>query len=361
MNLTEIAKVKSKYKEPIGPDKMKKSESVIEVKEEFVDGLYGIEAHEYLQILFYFHKSEGYDLISKRRIGGEKGLFASRSPRRPSGIGITTVELLKREGNKLYVYGLDAIDGTPVVDIKPYASFMDEASISLQKNNPRYKIEKMISYQNIDELLLKAGELHGHYCPFLALGVLAAADALKRMQKADAGMEKLLAVVETNSCFSDGIQVVSGATFANNALIYRDLGKTAVTFVSREGGNLRYYLENDKFLEKDYAEAKNLFEKVVARREGSRAEEKELKELWQKIAFEIIEEDIKKYFKIEKDIEIEIPDYAPIFEDKYCQECGEKIMAVKAVEKEAHDYCKKCAQAEYMQLDGSGLSLKKFN
>ena len=358
MNLTEIAVVKSKYKEAIGPDKMKKSESIIEVKEEFLDGLYGIEEHDYLQILFYFHKSEGYNLISKRRIGGEKGLFVSRSPRRPSGIGITTVELLKREGNKLHVYGLDAIDGTPVVDIKPYASFMDEASMSLQKNNPRYKVEKMIRYQNIDELLLKAGELHGHYCPYLALGVLAGVDALNKMEAADAGMEKLLAVLETNSCFSDGIQFVSGATFGNNALIYRDIGKTAVTFVSREGKNLRYYLSNNDFLEKDYPAAKELFEKVVARREGSRAEEKELKELWQKIAFEIIEEEPAKYFKIEEDIEIDIPDYAPIFEDKYCSQCKEKIMAAKAVEKEEKIYCKSCAQAEYMQLDGSGLIIK---
>src|SRR6056297_1952335 len=226
MEIKKIAEVRSEYKKPVGPDKMRKSKSVIEVEAEYLNGLDKIENYEYLQILFYFHKSEGYDLISKRRKGPERGLFTSRSPRRPSPIGITTVELLKREGAKLYIYGLDAIDGTPVVDIKPYASFMDQPALSLQKETPRYRINNLIKYQNLHDLLLKAGELHGHYCPYLALGVMAAADAVKKLAADTDGMEDLLAVVETNSCFSDGIQAAAGTTFGNNALIYRDFGET---------------------------------------------------------------------------------------------------------------------------------------
>jgi len=126
MEIKKIGKVKSKYKKPVGPEEMKKSKSIIEIETEYIAGLDQIEDYKYLQIVFYFHKSEGYDLIGKRRKGSKRGLFTSRSPRRPSPIGITTVELLKREGAKLYVYGLDAIDGTPVIDIKPYSSFMDQ-------------------------------------------------------------------------------------------------------------------------------------------------------------------------------------------------------------------------------------------
>lgn len=354
MKIEKIAEVRSKYKEPVGPEEMRKSESIIEVKAEYLDGLDQIENYQYLQILFYFHKSEGYDLIAKRRIGPERGLFTSRSPRRPSPIGVTTVELLKRDDNKLNIYGLDAIDGTPVIDIKPYAAFMDQPTLSRMKQSPRYQINKLIKRQNLHDLLLKAGELHGHYCPFLALGVLAAADALNKMEAASDGMEDLLAILETNSCFSDGIQYTAGTTFGNNELIYNDLGKTAVTFVEREdpAASLRYYLENDDFVTKEYPEADKLFRKVIAERKGSK---KEQKKLWQEIAFEIIEADADKYFKIEENVEIEMPDYAPIFEDRHCAVCGEKLMAAKAVKKDDKILCKRCAGSSYYQLNGSGI------
>ncbi|RCW58685.1 tRNA (N6-threonylcarbamoyladenosine(37)-N6)-methyltransferase TrmO [Halanaerobium sp. ST460_2HS_T2] len=357
MKVKKIAEVRSKYKEPVGPDEMKKNRSIIEVEEEYLDGLDKIEDYEYLQILFYFHKSEGYDLISKRRKGSERGLFTSRSPRRPTPIGITTVELLKREGNKLHVYGLDAIDGTPVIDIKPYASFMDQPTLSLQKKTPRYRINKLIRYQNLHDLLLKTGELHGHYCPFLALGVLAAADALKRLVAENDGMEDLLAVVESNSCFSDGIQYVAGTTFGNNSIIYRDFGKTAVTFVKRKNSseNLRYYLKDPDFIEREYPEAAELFKKVIAERRGSKKEQQKMKELWQQIAFEIIEADPDKYFKIEENAEIKLPDYAPIFADAECSKCGERLMAAKAVQKDDKVLCRDCAESSYYQLDGSGI------
>jgi len=357
MEVKKIAEVRSKYKEPVGPDEMKKSRSIIEVEAEYEDGLDQIEDYEYLQILFYFHKSEGYDLISKRRKGPERGLFTSRSPRRPSPIGMTTVELLKREDNKLYVYGLDAIDGTPVIDIKPYASIMDQPTLSLQKKTPRYRINKLIKYQNMYELLLKAGELHGHYCPYLALGVMTAADALNRLAADNDGMEELLAVVETNSCFSDGIQYTAGTTFGNNSLIYRDFGKTAVTFVKRNDPeeNIRYYLKDSDLIKREYPAAAELFEKVIAERKGSKKEQQKMKELWQEIAFDLVEGDINKYFEIEENIEIELPDYAPIFEDQQCSKCGEKLMAAKAVKKEDKILCKDCAESCYYQLDGSGI------
>ncbi|PUU94585.1 tRNA (N6-threonylcarbamoyladenosine(37)-N6)-methyltransferase TrmO [Halanaerobium sp.] len=310
MEVKKIGEVRSKYKEPVGPDEMKKSKSIIEIKAEYVDGLDQIDDYEYLQIIFYFHKSEGYDLISKRRKGPERGLFTSRSPRRPSPIGITTVELLKREGNKLHVYGLDAIDGTPVLDIKPYASFMDQPSLSLQKKTPRYHINDLIKYQNLHELLLKAGEFHGHYCPYLALGVLAAADALNKLNLKNNEKEGLRAVVETKSCFTDGIQYTAGTTFGNNKLIYQDFDKTAVTFLksAEPDKNLRYQLQDSDYIKKKYPEAAKLFKKVITKENGSKNDKEKMKEIWQEIAFEIVEADINKYFKIEENVEIELPD-----------------------------------------------------
>lgn len=127
MNIVEIGEVRNEYAEPVGPEEMQGIISEIVVKEEYVDGLYRIEENEYIMVIFAFHLKEdqGYDLIGQRRYGGERGVFSSRSPRRPSSIGVTVVKLLKRDGNILEVEGLDAVNGTPVLDLKPFAENYD--------------------------------------------------------------------------------------------------------------------------------------------------------------------------------------------------------------------------------------------
>ncbi|MHC1708950.1 MAG: TrmO family methyltransferase [Methanomassiliicoccales archaeon] len=95
--------------------------SEIEVYPEFSDGLYRIELLKELDVLFVFDRSEGYDLEVHPK-GDETipltGLFGTRSPRRPSPIGLTRVTLLERRGNVLKVKGLDTFVDTPVADIK---------------------------------------------------------------------------------------------------------------------------------------------------------------------------------------------------------------------------------------------------
>ncbi len=108
--------------EPFNADAIKKEISVIEVKDQYADALFGIENYSQLNILFYFDKSEGYELRTTTRSGNYRGVFACCTPRRPSMIGLTGVQLIKVEGNRLTVTGLDAIDGTPVLDIKPVIS-----------------------------------------------------------------------------------------------------------------------------------------------------------------------------------------------------------------------------------------------
>ncbi len=115
-----IGYVENDYLEPVYDEKVYQDVSKIVLKKELADGLYRIEDFEKLYILFYFSKSTGYELTQHRRYDGQvSGVFASRSPRRPNGIGLTVVELLKVEDNVLYIKGLDAINGTPVLDIKP--------------------------------------------------------------------------------------------------------------------------------------------------------------------------------------------------------------------------------------------------
>jgi formylmethanofuran dehydrogenase subunit E len=107
--------------EPQDTDMMKESVSTIEVKEEYADALFRIEKYNELNVLFYFDRSEGYELRTVTRSGEVRGVFACCTPRRPSMIGLTTVKLLGVDGNVLTVTGLDALNNTPVLDIKPVA------------------------------------------------------------------------------------------------------------------------------------------------------------------------------------------------------------------------------------------------
>ncbi len=95
--------------------------SQIEVFEEFEEGLKDIEGFSHIIVIYWFHKSQGYHLLVKTPWDDSlHGLFTTRSPRRPCPLGLTVAELVAKEGNVLKVKGLDAIDGTPLLDIKPY-------------------------------------------------------------------------------------------------------------------------------------------------------------------------------------------------------------------------------------------------
>jgi tRNA-Thr(GGU) m(6)t(6)A37 methyltransferase TsaA len=95
-------------------------EGEIEIFPEFVEGLNGIEKLNSIVVVFHFDRSEGYDLmVQPPHLDSMCGVFASRSPRRPNQIGISTLKLLSVAGNILRVYGIDMLDGTPVIDIKP--------------------------------------------------------------------------------------------------------------------------------------------------------------------------------------------------------------------------------------------------
>lgn len=357
MKIEEVGEVRSQYDEPVGPEEMRGTESTIEVYPEYEDGLYGIESSDYLQVLFGFHLSEDYSLVGPRRNGNKRGVFASRSPNRPGSIGSTVVELLERRGNELRVRGLDAVDETPVLDIKPYAEPFDSSSVPVEerKEQPRGRIKELIEDGNREKLLLKAGELHGHFCPFLALGVLAGQYAVFRLGSVAPDMEEMVAIVETNSCFSDGIQYSTGCTFGNNALIYRDYGKTAATVAFRNGPGVRLYLSQENLIEEEYPEARELFDKVIKERDGTEEEERRMKKRWREIGFDLVDRGPEELFEIEEIESPEIPDYAPIYDDGYCENCGEKFMAPKGVENDGKTLCRECAGEGFLQLDGSGL------
>jgi tRNA-Thr(GGU) m(6)t(6)A37 methyltransferase TsaA len=96
---------------------------VLKILPEFEAGLTDIEGFSHLVVIWEFDRSHGFDLLGRPPSDNRShGVFATRSPRRPNPIGLSTVELRRREGIELHVRGIDMLDGTPILDIKPYLS-----------------------------------------------------------------------------------------------------------------------------------------------------------------------------------------------------------------------------------------------
>lgn len=356
MKFKKIGEIVNSLEKGGKPEELMEEKSRIVLEDEFIDGLFGIEENSFIQVIFYLDRSEGYSLKAPRREGKIRGVFNSRSPQRPNPVGVTSAKLVERKGNELLVEGLDALNGTPVIDIKPYADLFDYQT---DRDSPRKSLNELIEMGCHRKLLERAGELHGHYCPFLALGVRAGALGLKELEAGSDGMEEVVAVVETNSCFSDGVQFSTGCTFGNNGLVYRDFGRTAVTLKVRDGDSIRISVKDkEELIDDRFPEAAELFEKVVKRREGDEKDKESLSEAWKSVAFNLVSLPNEELFKIERDKDVELPDYAPIFDDAVCQDCGEKLMAPKSVKINGETFCRACAESSFFQLDGKGI-LKK--
>jgi tRNA-Thr(GGU) m(6)t(6)A37 methyltransferase TsaA len=98
-------------------------EGVLKILPEFEPGLADVEGFSHLFVLWEFDRSTDFDLVANPPSDNRPhGVFATRSPRRPNPIGLTVVELLQREGCEIKVRGVDMLDGTPILDIKPYLS-----------------------------------------------------------------------------------------------------------------------------------------------------------------------------------------------------------------------------------------------
>jgi tRNA (adenine37-N6)-methyltransferase len=131
---------------PKGPGAEHRAEGVLKLLPEFEAGLLDIEGFSHLFILWVFHRSQGYELTGTPPIATRPhGVFATRSPRRPNPIGLTVVELLGREGRHLRLRGVDMLDGTPVLDVKPYLSSVSEEKLRrgwLAEEEPKQRLRR---------------------------------------------------------------------------------------------------------------------------------------------------------------------------------------------------------------------------
>ena len=120
-NTSQIPKGRGAKHEAVG---------ILEIAAEFEEGLRDIEGFSHIFVLWVFDRSEGYDLLAHPPTATRlHGVFTTRSPRRPNPIGLTVVEVLGREGRQVRVCGVDMLDGTPILDIKPYLSSIPETEL----------------------------------------------------------------------------------------------------------------------------------------------------------------------------------------------------------------------------------------
>lgn len=131
---TPIGFVRSPYTDtaaiPKGPGAQHEAEGVIEIRPSLEEGLTDIEGFSHLYVIWVFDRAEGCELMAQPPTSNRShGVFATRSPQRPNPIALTVVRLLRREGRHLFVKGVDMLDGSPVLDLKPYLSSVPAAEL----------------------------------------------------------------------------------------------------------------------------------------------------------------------------------------------------------------------------------------
>jgi len=138
-----IGVIHSSFKEPRGtpiqPAGAEGTSGTVEIFPEYAEGLKDIEGFSHIILLYHFHLSKGSTLLAKPFMDNEMhGIFAIRGTSRPNPIGISVVRLVKVEGNMLHIQDVDIVDGTPLLDIKPYIPEFDIREVErigwLEKN-----------------------------------------------------------------------------------------------------------------------------------------------------------------------------------------------------------------------------------
>ncbi len=127
LKIEPIGTIHSPYKTPeSAPPHGEREMCTVEVYADYEAGLDDVDGFSHLHLFYWLHRSSGYSLSTETPWDDvPHGVFATRSPRRPNPIGYSVVKLVERQGNILRVEGLDAIEGTPVIDIKPYIARTD--------------------------------------------------------------------------------------------------------------------------------------------------------------------------------------------------------------------------------------------
>ena len=196
---------------------------------------------------------------------------------------------------------------------------------------------------SVSEDWKKVVDFHGHVCPGLAIGFKAAKAGMEWLKEHRAIDEELLAVVETNACGADAVQVLTGCTFGKGNFIFRDHGKNVFSFVSRGAGSgVRVSLRAGAFQQGE--RHMELIQKMRADT-ATDQERSEFRLLHEQRSREILEKEPAELFTLES-VEMELPSKAKIEPSKICDCCGEPTMASKLQQKGGRLLCGSCLEVD---------------
>lgn len=185
----------------------------------------------------------------------------------------------------------------------------------------------------------KCVEFHGHICPGLSMGYRAAKTAMAKIKEVRAEDEEMVAIVETDACSADAVQVLTGCTFGKGNFIWRDYGKMVLILLSRKTGKgVRVAMRPGSFPQDP--QHFDLLRKVMAKK----ASESEQEQCWARhhqMSLELLETPEDNLFTIET-IQMELPPMAKMEASVLCAKCGEPTMPSKLESMEGLKVCRDC-------------------
>ena len=197
------------------------------------------------------------------------------------------------------------------------------------------KAEDIIAGEDFQKCI----EFHGHLCPGLTMGYRASLAGLEWLKAHRSVDEEIVAIVETDACSADAVQVMTGCTFGKGNFIFKDHGKMAFTFFSRQSGKgVRVVLKSDVFT----PDERHL--KLIQKKQNGTATEAELAEFerkFKKRTRDILEKPTEDIFEL-KEAQFDLPAKAQIESSIACSQCGEPTMESRLVEKDGLKICKGC-------------------
>lgn len=182
-------------------------------------------------------------------------------------------------------------------------------------------------------------DFHGHVCPGLAIGFKASRIGMERLSAMRAEDEELVAIVETDACSADAVQVLTGCTFGKGNFIFRDYGKMVLTLLNRNtGSGIRIALKPDAFGPNE--EHLALLQKVM-QGQATETEQRRFRELHFKRSCEVLETPNEEFFEVQT-VTLAIPAKARIEPSESCSRCGEPTMRSKLRRINGQAVCRGC-------------------
>ena len=161
ISMKQIATIKSPFCDlknmPVQPRGAKDTYATIEFKDEFIDGLDDLNGFSHVYLIYYFHKINNHELKVipfNDKTDTPRGVFSTRTPMHPNSIGLSVVELVSVEKNIVKVKGIDILDGTPLLDIKPYIENFDKVD-GMVKNGWMISSSDEVKTMRSDERFIK--------------------------------------------------------------------------------------------------------------------------------------------------------------------------------------------------------------